>query len=85
MHICTDESLFLEFKKLGKLPLVRTGGGPVILQGVGTVKIEFFTGYKDGTAQYSAISLRETLYIPGFLLNIVSGDRLYALGGTLIK
>ena len=25
------------------------------------------------------------LYIPGFLLNIVNGYRLYALGGTLIK
>jgi hypothetical protein len=52
---------------------------------MGTIKIEFLTSYKDSTAQYSSISLTNTLYIPGFLLNIVSSYRLYALGGTLIK
>jgi len=54
-------------------------------QGVGTVRISFFTGYSNGKAQFAPVTLTEVLYIPGFPLNVVSGDRLYASGGTLIK
>jgi hypothetical protein len=85
VHICNDKSLFTGLKTSLTLGVVRTGGGPVSPQGIGTVKIEFLTGYRENVAQYSSISLTNTLYIPGFPLNIVSGHRLYASGGTLIK
>ena len=49
------------------------------------MKIDVLAGFKEGIAFYNMLTLNKTLYIPGFLLNIVSGHRLYALGGTLIK
>ena len=85
MHICNNKGLFLNLKKPGKLGPVRTGGGLVILYSIGFIKVEFLIGYKKGIAQYNTINLKEVLYIPGFLLNIVSSYRLYALGNTLIK
>jgi hypothetical protein len=85
VHICTDRSLFSELRRSGNLGVVRTGGGPVSPQGVGTVKVNFFTGLSEGKAQFKPITLTETLYIPDFPLNVVSGHRLYASGGTLIK
>lgn len=85
VHICNDKTLFTGLTRPTTLGVVRTGGGLVRPQGIGTVKIEFLTGYKENTALYSSISLTDTLYIPGFPLNIVSGHRLYTSGGTLIK
>ena len=49
------------------------------------MKIEFFASEKNSIAQYSSITLTNTLYILGFPLNIVNGYRLYASRGTLIK
>ncbi len=84
MHICNNRRLFSDFET-PKLGSVKTGGGPVLPQGRGSIVVRFFTNYKEGIAQYSTITLKEVLYIPSFPLNIVSGDRLYASGGTLIK
>ena len=55
------------------------------LEGVGTVKLEVLAGFKEGKAFYNTLTLTKTLYILGFPLNIISGHRLYASGGTLIK
>ena len=85
MHICNDKRLFTGLRKPEKLGLVRTGGGPVTPQGIGTVRVEFLSGYDEGKPVYTTITLKQTLYIPGFPLNIVSGHRLYAAGGTLMK
>ncbi|KAK4158633.1 hypothetical protein QBC43DRAFT_223854, partial [Cladorrhinum sp. PSN259] len=49
------------------------------------IKVKFLTKYKDNTAIYNNISLKETLYIPSFPLNITSSYKLYLSGGTLIK
>ena len=48
MYICNNRSLFLDLRRFEKLGVVRTGGGPVKLQGIGTVKVEFFTGFTEG-------------------------------------
>ena len=50
MHICNNKSLFLDLKKPGKLGPIRIRGGPIILYGIGSVKVEFFIGYKKGIA-----------------------------------
>jgi len=47
--------------------------------------VEVLAGYKEGTAFYNTLTFTKTLYIPGFLLNIVSRHRLYTSGGALIK
>ena len=47
--------------------------------------MEFLSGYNEGKAVYTPITLKQTLYIPGFPLNIVSGHRLYLSGGSLVK
>ena len=49
------------------------------------MKIDVLASFKEGTAFYNTLTLTKTLYIPGFPLNIVSGHRLYASGGALIK
>ena len=85
MHICNDKSLFTGLRKPEKLGLVRTGGGLVTPQGIGTVRVEFLSGYNEGKPVYTTITLKQTLYIPGFPLNIVSGHRLYLSGGSLVK
>ncbi|KAK4158592.1 hypothetical protein QBC43DRAFT_188930, partial [Cladorrhinum sp. PSN259] len=85
VHICNNKALFTDLRYSSSLGTVGTGGGPVKPKGVGTVKVEFLTGFKDNTAVYSSVFLKETLYIPSFPLNIVSGHRLYLSGGTLIK
>ena len=85
VHICNNKSLFSELSRPKRLGVVRTGGGTVKPEGVGTVKINVLAGFKEGKAFYNTLALTETLYIPGFPLNIVSGHRLYASGGTLIK
>jgi hypothetical protein len=79
VYIYNDKSLFIGLKISLTLGVVRTSGGPISLQGIGTVKIEFLIGYRENVAQYSSISLTNTLYILGFPLNIVSGR------STLIK
>ena len=85
VHICNNKSLFLGLSRPKKLGVVRTSGGTVKLEGVGTVKVNVLAGFKEGRAFYNTLTLTETLYIPGFPLNIVSGHRLYASGGALIK
>ena len=52
---------------------------------MGTVKVEVLSGYRDGLALYTTISLTDTLYISGFPLNIISSYKFYTSGGTLIK
>ncbi|KAM7182561.1 hypothetical protein V8F33_014218, partial [Rhypophila sp. PSN 637] len=85
VHICTDKSLFSQLELKSTLSDLRTGGGPVRPLGIGTARLSFFTGNKDNKPTYNEIDLLNTLYIPQFPLNIVSGTRLYKSGGTLIK
>jgi hypothetical protein len=85
VHICNNKDLFSKLQKPTKLGVVRTGGGTVKPEGMGTVKIEVLAGFKEDKPYFSTITLTETLYIPGFPLNIISGHRLYASGGTLIR
>ena len=85
MHICNDKSLFTGLRKLEKLGLVRTGGGLITPQGIGTVRVKFLSGYNEGKPVYTTITLKQTLYILGFLLNIVSGYKLYLSGRSLVK
>jgi len=85
VYICNDKSLFIKLSRPIKLSIIHTRGGTVKLEGVGTVKVEVLAGYKEGTAFYNTLTLTKTLYILGFLLNIVSRHRLYTSGGALIK
>ena len=48
MYICNNRSLFLDLRRSKKLGVVRTGSSPVKLQGIGTVKVEFLTGFIKG-------------------------------------
>lgn len=85
VYIYNDKRLFTSLRKPEKLGLVRTGGGTITPQGIGTVRVEFLSSYNEGKPVYSTITLKQTLYIPGFPLNIVSGYRLYLSSGSLIK
>jgi len=85
VHICNNKSLFSELSRPIKLSVVRTKGGTIKPEGVGTVKIDVLTSSKEGIAFYNTLTLTKTLYIPGFLLNIISRHRLYASGGAFIK
>ncbi|KAM7182530.1 hypothetical protein V8F33_014242, partial [Rhypophila sp. PSN 637] len=85
VHICNNRALFQDYEKLKKPGMVSTGGGPITPQGKGTVEITALVGYEKEAPVYSTMALSNCLYIPTFPLNIVSGHRLYASGGTLIK
>ena len=58
MHIYNDERLFTSLRKLDKLGLVRTGGGTITPQGIGTVRVEFLSGYNEGKPVYTTITLK---------------------------
>src|SRR5512140_857730 len=48
VHICNDRTLFTELSNSANLGTIRTGGGPVQPQGVGTVKISVYAGHNSG-------------------------------------
>ncbi|KAK4158635.1 hypothetical protein QBC43DRAFT_192620, partial [Cladorrhinum sp. PSN259] len=84
VHICNDKCLFTNLDESpSSCGTVKTGGGPVPAKGIGTVRLELFTGMKNDQATYSVIDLTKCLYVPTFPLNIVSGERLYKSGGAL--
>ncbi|RYC80537.1 hypothetical protein BFJ63_vAg16574, partial [Fusarium oxysporum f. sp. narcissi] len=78
VHICNDQSLFTELQPATRTVLV-TGGGKVYPSGRGTVKICFINKWGDQVT----INLKDTLFIPEFPVNVMSGLRLYKNGGWI--
>ncbi|RKK10688.1 hypothetical protein BFJ65_g14683 [Fusarium oxysporum f. sp. cepae] len=78
VHICNDQSLFTELQPATRTVLV-TGGGKVYPSGRGTVKICFINKWGDQVS----VNLKDTLFIPEFPVNVMSGLRLYKNGGWI--
>ncbi|KAG7404582.1 Retrovirus-related Pol polyprotein from transposon TNT [Fusarium oxysporum f. sp. raphani] len=78
VHICNDQSLFTELQPATRTVLV-TGGGKVYPSGRGTVKICFINKWGDQVP----VNLKDTLFIPEFPVNVMSGLRLYKNGGWI--
>ncbi|TVY75168.1 putative transposon Ty5-1 protein [Fusarium oxysporum f. sp. cubense] len=78
VHICNDQSLFTELQPATRTVLI-TGGGKVYPSGRGTVKICFINKWGDQVT----INLKDTLFIPEFPVNVMSGLRLYKNGGWI--
>ena len=83
VHIVNNRKWFKEYKpNTGNLRPVYTGGGPVTPKGVGTVVLE--TLYTtEGEDKYRTVSLHSVLLIPQLDVNIFSGIKHYAAGGSL--
>ena len=73
-HICTNASLFTEFKSFsGTKPIVKVANGHVLeAQGVGLVRLDTL----DDHGNLCTMALRDTLYIPSFACNLVSQTRI---------
>ena len=83
-HIINDRRWFSKFSPDRRgLPTLRTGGGPVDPQGSGTA--EFFVKAESNKGYFIKLTLNNALYLPQCDINIVSGERHYRAGGTLIK
>ncbi|RKK71949.1 hypothetical protein BFJ68_g18311, partial [Fusarium oxysporum] len=78
VHICNDQSLFTELQPATRTVLI-TGGGKVYPFGRGTVKICFINKW----GEQVTINLKDTLFIPEFPVNVMSGLRLYKNGGWI--
>ncbi|KAI8416212.1 hypothetical protein FOFC_02521 [Fusarium oxysporum] len=78
VHICNDQSLFTELQPATRTVLI-TGGGKVYPSGRGTVKICFINKWGDQVP----VNLKDTLFIPEFPVNVMSGLRLYKNGGWI--
>ncbi|KAL6410016.1 retrotransposase [Ilyonectria robusta] len=78
VHICNDRSLFSELQPATRTVLI-TGGGKVFPSGRGTVEVTFVNKWQDEVT----INLKDTLYIPEFPVNVMSGLRLYRSGGWI--
>ena len=83
VYIVNNHKWFKEYKpNTGNLRPVYTGGGPVMPKGVGTVVLE--TLYTtEGEDKYRTVSLHSVLLIPQLDVNIFSGIKHYAAGGSL--
>ncbi|OBS16014.1 hypothetical protein FPOA_27826 [Fusarium poae] len=78
VHICNDQRLFTVLQPATRTVLV-TGGGKVYPSGRGTVKICFINKWGDQVT----VNLKDTLFIPEFPVNVMSGLRLYKNGGWI--
>ena len=83
VHIANDQKWFRDFTPdTGNLRPVHTGGGPVMPKGVGTVVLEtLYTA--EGDNKYRTVTLHGVLLIPQLDVNIFSGIKHYAAGGSL--
>ena len=83
-HIINDRRWFVNFSSgQGNLPVIRTGGGPIIPRGRGTA--EFMVLAEPEKGYFTRLTLKNALYLPQVSVNIVSGLKHYEAGGTLIK
>ena len=79
-HMCNDESMFTEMKKLGSSEKVTLGDGrPLEVAGEGTVDIEMLL--TDGNSRGCA--LQKVLYVPELAYNLVSVPKATEAGKTV--
>ena len=78
VHICNNRSLFSELQSAARTVLI-TGGGKVFPSGRGTVEVTFVNKWQEEVT----INLKDTLFIPEFPVNVMSGLRLYKNGGWI--
>jgi hypothetical protein len=78
VHICNNRSLFSELQSAARTVLI-TGGGKVFPSGRGTVEVAFVNKWQEEVT----INLKDTLLIPEFPVNVMSGLRLYKNGGWI--
>ena len=79
-HISNDRSLFKTFYNSSKLPEVLTGAGPIRPHGRGTVQLVLSN--RNNNDKFTLI-LENTLYIPNFPINVVSGLNHFRSGGKI--
>ena len=78
VHICNNRTLFRELQPATRTVLI-TGGGKMFPSGRGTVKVDFMNKW----GEQATINLKDTLFIPEFPVNVMSGLRLYKNGGWI--
>jgi hypothetical protein len=81
-HIFTSRKRFTKFNRRVKI-VIKTGGGPVIPRGVGTVQIHVQRSKNPN--DFELVTLNGVLFVPKFDINIISSLLHYSSGGTLIK
>ena len=83
-HIINDRRWFKDFSgDTSGLPTLRTGGGPVTPKNSGTA--EFLVLVEQNKGYYTKLTLKNALYLPQVDINIISGEKHYRAGGTLIR